>query len=412
MFKKIAYIVILSVCSGLFSCSDSVLIPPEQPDPPEITAAQKQIIEASNVFAFNLFQEVLSSKTDINILISPLSVSYALGMTFNGANGQTETDMAATLGYANLTDEDVNYSYKNLTEALISLDPSVIFEIANSIWMREGFPVEQAFIDVNQYFFDAEVASLDFNDDNSVNTINDWISDKTHEKIQDVLQPPINPAVVMFLINAIYFNGTWTYEFDPDDTYPGQFHQSETQQVDCDYMKETAVYSCMINDDFSAVDLPYGNQDYSMTIFKPRMGKTLDDFMAIFNQENFSKWMESLSNDSITIKLPKFKFGYGIELKDALTALGMGIAFNPSLADFSGITASWRLFISKVIHKTFIQVDERGTEAAAVTIVVMEFTSIQEEPYTFDHPFIFVIHEKNTGAILFMGKVINPVWED
>jgi len=409
MYKNLIFIVIITLCVSLLSCSDAKITPPDPHDP---SPAEKQIIDASNEFAFNLFKEVNSSEADTNILVSPLSVSYALGMTYNGANGQTETDMAATLGFGSLTNDEINLSYQTLTEALTTLDPSVIFEIANSIWIRNGFPVEQDFIDVNQDFFDAEVASLNFDDDNSVDIINGWISDKTHEKIKDVLQPPISPAVIMYLINAIYFNGTWTYQFDPDNTFPGMFIQTKSRYVDCDYMEIREYFPSLITDDFSAVDLPYGNQDYGMTIFKPRHDKTLDDFLSLFNQENFTNWMAALIADTITVKLPKFKFGYGIELGDVLTALGMGIAFNPGLADFSGITPAVQLYISRVIHKTFIQVDERGTEAAAVTIVEIEYTSIQEEYFTFDRPFVFVIHEKNTGAILFIGKVTNPIWEE
>ena len=415
MLKRIAFVTFFIFSLALISCSDSVLTPPDENNNPELSAVDKQIIQASNEFAFSLFKDVIAEEEDTNILISPLSVSYALGMTYNGANGQTETDMAATLGYGSLTNEEINISYQKMTEALIALDPLVIFEIANSIWIRQGFPAEQDFIDINQEYFDAEVENLDFDDDNSADVINGWISDKTHEKIDHVIDPPISPATVMFLVNAIYFNGTWTYQFDPDDTAPGAFIQdlNTYQYVECDFMKMRAYLPCMVNSVFSAVDLPYGNEDYSMTLFKPRRGKTMDDLLAIFNQNNFNSWMSSLQEDSIDLKMPKFKFSYGTKLNDALSALGMAIAFNPGLADFSGIAKSWQLYISKVIHKTFIQVDEKGTEAAAVTVVEIEFTSLPDEDYFgFTQPFIFVIHEQSTGAILFIGKVMNPIWEE
>ena len=411
MLKKLAIFAILILGLALCSCSDEVTTPKHN-DPPVLSSVDEKIIYASNEFAFSLFKEVIDEEEDTNILISPLSVSYALGMTYNGAREQTKTDMGTTLGYGSLTDQEINESYRKMTTSLTTLDPLVIFEIANSIWIRNGFPAEQNFIDLNQEYFDAEVANLDFSDENSADIINAWVSDKTHEKIESIVDPPISPTTVMILINAIYFNGTWTYEFDPDNTFEDAFTTSHNQVVQTDFMSESAEYSCMINDVFSAVDLPYGNQDYSMTLFKPRRGKTLDNFLTIFTRENFNSWMSSFEIDSISLKLPKFKFGYGIKLNDALSALGMGIIFTPGLANFNGIAAGWQLFISKVLHKTFIQVDEEGTEAAAVTAVFVELSANPEMPYSFNEPFVFVIHEKSTDAILFIGKVINPIWED
>ncbi len=412
MAKKLFLIGLLLVAIFLWQCGDEVVNQPS-PGPPNLTAAEKEMIESSNKFSFDIFREIVSEEGDTNIFISPLSMSYALGMTYNGANGETEQAMREVLGYGDLTDEEINASYKSLTEALISLDPMVVFEIANSIWYRSTFSVLDDFIAVNQEYFDAEVAALDFNDPGACDTINGWISQKTHEKIKEVLKPPIDPMTVMFLVNAIYFNGTWTYEFNPDSTTQMEFFTDDVSHITTDMMRQTNVFPRYFNDDFQAVSLPYGDAGYCMTIFLPRWDKSLDDLIAQFNQDNWDNWLAAFTEDTVIFSMPKFKFGYGLLLNNALTALGMGIAFSDGLADFTGINPLGNLFISKVIHKAFVQVDEEGTEAAAVTVVEVSFTSIgPEQNMTVNRPFMFVIHEKNTGAILFMGKVVNPVWEE
>jgi serine protease inhibitor len=412
MAKKLFLIGLLLVAIFLLQCGDDVVNPPS-PGPPNLTAAEKEMIKSSNKFSFDIFKEIASEEGDTNIFISPLSMSYALGMTYNGANGQTEQAMREVLGYGDLTDQEINVSYKNLTEALISLDPEVVFEIANSIWYRLGFSVLDEFITVNRDYFDAEVSGLDFNDPGACDIINNWISQKTHEKIKEVLKPPIDPTTVMFLVNAIYFNGTWTYEFDPDSTTEAYFFPDGISHITVDMMRQSNVFPRYFNDEFQAVSLPYGDAGYCMTIFLPRLDQSLDDLIAQFNQDNWDDWLARFSEDTVIFSMPKFKFGYGLKLNDALTALGMGIAFDDGLADFTGINPLGNLFISRVIHKAFVQVDEKGTEAAAVTVVEVGFTSVGPEQHmTVDRPFVFVIHEENTGAILFMGKVVNPVWEE
>jgi serpin B len=412
MARKLFLIGLLLMAVFLWQCGDEVVSPPS-PGPPNLTAAEKEMIESSNKFSFDIFKEIVSEEGDKNIFISPLSMSYALGMTYNGANGETEQAMREVLGYGDMTDQEINDSYKSLTEALIGLDPKVVFEIANSIWYRLGFSVLDEFIAVNQEYFDAEVIGLDFNDPGACDIINDWISQKTHEKIKKVLSPPIDPMTVMFLVNAIYFNGTWTYEFDPDSTIQAEFFPDDVSHITTDMMRQSNVFPRYFNDEFQALSLPYGDAGYCMTIFLPRWDQSLDDLIAQFNQDNWDDWLARFSKDTVILSMPKFKFGYGLLLNDALTALGMGIAFNEGLADFTGINPGGDLFISRVIHKAFVQVDEEGTEAAAVTVVEVGYTSVGPERDMYvNRPFVFVIHEENTGAILFMGKVVNPVWEE
>jgi len=412
MFKRLIFSAMILMMPVLWQCSDGVIDPPE---PPELNSMEKAMVKSTNSLSFDIFKEIVSAEEDTNVFISPLSISYALGMTYNGANGETEEAMKRVLGYGELTDQEINETYKNLTQALVGLDPDVLLEIANSIWHRNSFAVEDSFINVNQEYFDAEVAALDFNDGGACDIINGWVSEKTHEKIDKVINPPIDPLTMMFLINAVYFNGTWTYEFDEDDTHDAPFYLGDGSTVMCDMMTQKNEYSYINGDGFIALDLPYGYANFSMTVFLPDKDNNVDDLIAQFNPENWDNWMNSLHTDSLRLFMPKFRIACKYSLVPALRALGMGVAFVPFEADFSGINPSYEdLHISDVLHNTFVQVDEEGTEAAAVTVVEIGTTSVPplNKIIRIDRPFAFVIHEKNTGAILFMGKIVNPIWEE
>jgi serine protease inhibitor len=393
----------------ILTCSEKPIVSPE---PPDLTAAQKEVIKASNKFAFDIFKQVCSAEPDTNIFISPLSISYALGMTYNGAANDTKEAMGDVLGYGDLTDQEINESYKNLADVLTTIDPETLMEIANSIWYRQDFEVLQKFIDLNQEYFDALVMAMNFADPQSAVTINDWIAEKTHDRITDVIEPPIDPATVMFLINAIYFKGTWKYEFDKEDTEPHPFFLTDGTETTCDMMTQETEFMRNFNEDFKAVDLPYGDAGFSMTVFIPRPDKSLDGLISAMNENSWDSWMAGFSEDTITVDLPKFKIKYDRRLKEDLKELGMGIAFDPMLADFSGINPNSQLCIDDVIHSTFVQVDEKGTEAAAVTVVTVIESDNGEHYIIVDRPFVFVIHDNYTGAILFMGKITNPVWEE
>jgi len=242
-----------------------------------------------------------------------------------------------------------------------------------------------------------------------VNAINQWCSDNTNGRIDEIIKYPVPGDVAMMLLNAVYFKGAWTHLFDLTDTYDGKFILEDGSKVDCRMMNREDTLDYFSNETFQAVDLPYGNGSYSMTILLPNYGKTVDDILMMMNKDNWDQWMGLFQPTEMPIYMPKFKFEYEISLKDILIAMGMEIAFTPA-ADFSGMFVDGVGWIDKVKQKTFVQVDEQGTEAAAVTIVVM-IDSVPPGFYA-NHPFLFVIHEHQTGAILFMGKVANPVWED
>jgi serpin B len=381
----------------------------------DLTLLEKQLVESDNRFGFKLFKEIVEAEPDANIFISPLSVSMALGMTLNGADGETQTAMEQTLEFASMTTDEINRSYQSLIELLTQLDPRVVFDIANSIWYREGMNFEQEFIDRNTTYFDALVQALDFEDPRSVDTINNWVKENTDGKIPQIIEE-ITDELVMFLINAIYFNGTWTYEFDKEQTQDDFFTLPDGSQKTCKMMIQTNEFNYLENDDFQAIDLPYGDGEFRMTILLPKPTRHLDGLIAEFDEGNWNDWQHSFSKDSVTLQLPKFKLEYEIKLNDVLSALGMGIAFDRWQADFTGMYKPGGTYISFVKHKTFLEVDEEGTEAAAATVVAIGIVSAQPPRQMkfmrVDRPFLFVIRENHSGTLLFMGKIVAPVFDE
>jgi len=370
-----------------------------------LTAEEQLLIESDTNFGLTLFRELSATQTESNIFISPLSVAMALGMTLNGASGETYTAMKNTLELQGLTEEQINQSFQSLIELLTNLDQDVIFEIANSIWIRLGYPVLNEFKETNQTYFDAEIRELDFSLPEAVDIINGWISDKTHGKIENALDR-IDPLAMLYLINAIYFKGTWTYQFEEADTYDAQFSKEDGTLVSCKMMRIEQDLAYWRGDDVQILDLPYGNGKFSMTIILPDYGKTVDEIIATMTPDKWTQWLGNLYTTALTIGLPRFKLEYDILLNDILEALGMGVAFS-DFADFSRINPDGDLYISRVIHKTFVDVNEEGTEAAAVTIVEICETSIGKM-MIMDRPFIFAIRENHSNTILFIGKLVEP----
>lgn len=394
----------------LWSCSSD----PAQPEftpPRTLNLYEQQIVNSNEIFAFKLFRQINSaSNPDSNLFISPLSVSMALGMTLNGADGATFTDMQNCLELSGLSRDEINTAYKNLIALLINIDPQVKFQIANSIWYREGFPVKQPFIDVNREFFDAEVSELDFSDPASVTTINNWVYAQTNGKIETIINQ-ISPLTMMYLINAIYFKGTWQYEFDPDLTSADIFYTPSGNQVNCQMMNQEVTVGYFEDAEFRAVDLPYNHGAFSMTVILPYAAASLDSLINGFSTADWNQLLDNLSETELNLSLPKFKFSYELTMNRVLSILGMANAFDPVNADFTNIyEGNENLYISKVKHKTFVEVNEEGTEAAAVTSVEMEFTTAGIH-FRADHPFMLVIREKYSGAVLFVGKITEPIIE-
>jgi serpin B len=419
MFRSITLSLLLIIGLFLINCSKDLSSINDIDDNPKkqiraLTQNETQLVESGKIFSLKLFKKIVEEQPDTNIFISPLSVSMALGMTLNGANGTTYEAMQQTLEFEGMTNQQINEAYQSLIDLLINLDEKVLFEIANSIWYRNTFNVKQSFLDTTQYYFDAEISALDFNDPASVDIINNWVSEKTHEKIKEIIDN-IDPLTVMFLINAIYFKGTWQYEFDKENTEDDVFNLAGGGTADCKMMKIRGRFDYYEDDDVQIIDLPYGDGDFSMTIFLPTPGVDINEFAANLDESRWENYLTSLNSDSGTLELPKFKLEYKLKMNDVLKALGMSIAFDPQQADFTRINPAGGLYISKVLHKTFVQVDEEGTEAAAVTVVEMFNTSIGGDTEFFmraNRAFLYVIREHHSETILFIGKMIQPEWEE
>ena len=411
--QKLLNFVIVTICIIFINCSDSSTNPNAN-IVRDLTTAEIKLTESDNKFGLKLFKEIVNSEENKNIFISPLSISMALGMTYNGADSTTLEAMHETLEYGDLTTQEVNESYQSLIKLLTELDPKVIFDIANSIWYREGFSVENDFIGLNTTYFDAVVRALDFNADSAADIINEWVSEKTNGKIEEIVDKPIDPLTVMFLINAIYFKGTWTYEFDEENTTDDIFYLPDGSETQCKMMSHKNDHNYFENEQFQAIDLPYGDAGFSMTIFLPKPGIDIDSLIAQFSNDSWNSWISSFSSQEVNLYLPKFKMEYEKSLNDVLCTLGMSIAFDPYQADFTKINSDGNLYISNVKHKTFVKVNEEETEAAAVTSVEITLTSVGETGITMciNHPFIFVIRENHSGTILFIGKIVEPEWED
>jgi len=380
----------------------------------ELTVTEKtaKLLEAENRFGLELFREVYAWETEYqNIMISPLSVSLALAITYNGANGETKTAMEKTLKVYGLTPDDINQSYYDLVKALQSLDPKVLMDIANAIFYRDDFKVEDDFIKLNRQFYDAEVSALDFGSPDALNTINGWVAEKTHDKIKTILDR-ITRDQVMFLLNAIYFKGIWQKEFNSESTENLNFFLEDGTSVVTETMQRLDTLPYTKNELFSAVQVSYGKGNYNMFVFLPEPDKNIGDIIDHLKEDNWEDWMNSFEEtQSVDIKLPRFKYAYEIKMNEVLTKMGMGIAFTPA-ADFTGINKNGGLMIGFVKHKSFVEVNEEGTEAAAVTMVAIERTSTstgpEKVPFYVNRPFVYAITEKDTGAILFMGTVKNP----
>lgn len=370
-----------------------------------------RVIETNNNFGLELLNSVFENDEAPNIMISPASVSIALGMAYNGAGSTTMDAFEEVLNYEDLTREEVNEITKELISVLVTNVKGNLLEIANSMWYDQGFPVKQEFIDLNTIYYDAEVRALDFSKASAVKTINDWVSDKTHGKIDEIIDA-IDPAMVMILINAIYFNCVWEVEFDPDDTHRAPFYTESGQEYGkVDMMNLESTFNVAFTDDFSAVELPYKNKKFSMFLFLPDEGTTVNEMVQELDGERWNSWMEEFSEvEEFTVYMPKFKFEYDRSLAEDLKGMGLEVAFTPQ-ADFSGIS-DVPVLISDVIHKTYIDVNEEGTEAAAVTAIVFETTSAGPgSMIRLDRPFLFAITENSSKSILFTGKVEEPSYD-
>jgi serine protease inhibitor len=381
--------------------------------PRALSPAELRIIDAANAFAFDLLRESTRSlPADSNAFLSPLSASMALGMALNGANGETFNGMQSALRLSGMTEPEINQGYRDLIALLGELDSRTEMKIANSMWGREGFSIEPGFIDAGKTFFDAEVRTLDFASSSAVATINDWVGGKTNGRIPKLLDQ-ISDDEILFLINAIYFKGKWREAFDPKDTQNGPFQAADGRARTAPLMSQTDTLRYDETADYQAVDLLYGNGAFAMTVLLPQPGRVPADVLAALVPSAWQELAGRFRDANVHLTLPRFTLEYNRRLNDDLTALGMGIAFDDSRADFYRIAdvRPARLYLSRVEQKTFVEVNEEGTEAAAATAVGVSVTSApQVFEMRVDRPFVFAIRERLSGTVVFLG-VMNAMGE-
>jgi serine protease inhibitor len=406
---KTSLIALVAITFALISCeksSDKNL--PDKPVPINLTLKQVSLIENENSFAFDIFREIIKSTPDSkNIIISPLSISYALSMTLNGANSTTRDSMFKALRIKNISTNELNQAYKDLTSALLAVDKRVLISIANSVWTENNFVVKKPFIDILTGFYSAESKSFDITDATVPAKINTWIELKTNGLIKDMVDK-LNDNTVMLLINAIYFKGKWNIQFDKTATSDRTFTRPDNSTVSAPSMHQTETHRVYRGSGYSIAELPYGQGNFVIDILLPD-DNNFATVMPLLTDAGFKTMVNNLSSAKVDLYLPRFKYSYKKTLKELLSIMGMGIAFT-DIADFSNIS-DLALLINEVTHQAFIETNEEGTEAAAATIVDIGTTSAGPEPIRIDvnRPFIYFIRETTTNSILFMGKVTDPL---
>jgi serpin B len=409
------YLLLLLFIPCLLSCKKDNSSSPDITKQLILPAGSAAVIDAGNQFAWKFFNTVLQQDPAANNkLISPLSIYTALSMVYNGANSSTRDSITKTLQLNGISIDDLNALNKALIEQMPSEDNKVTLNIANSIWYRNnGIQPLPDFLNTVQHNYDAQIQSLDFNNPSAVNTINSWVAQKTNNKIPSVLDK-IDPSDIMFLINAIYFNGAWMHSFKTANTHNLDFHLYGGNTVSVPFMSAEMTLLTNINPSFTLVDIPYGGgKSYDMYILLPKKNdQPITDFAAALDQTTLTNALSNLDSQGVTLNLPKWEYAYNIDdMKPHLAQLGMGIAFG-NTADLSNMypKSPDPIYISRALHKTYIKVSEQGTEAAAATVIgVGQTTAILSPPVlTIDHPFIYIIREKQAGSILFLGIVNNP----
>lgn len=412
IIKQRIFVTFISSVVILISCEKKDTIE-QSGDPVNIITEvyQKEVIDSANRFAFDLFKPVLTdAKGTENIMISPFSITSALSMTLNGAAGETFEAMRKTLGLEQKTLEQINNTYLKLMTEMVPVDKRVVMEIANSVWVEKKLIVKQPFITELRRCYKAEARDIDVTNPDAVDIVNGWIAEKTHDKITNMLDK-LDPGLAMLLINAVYFNGKWRYQFDKADTKEESFYITPSVSKTVPMMHLVENLKAVRHNNLTIAEIPYGQGNYNMIVVLPDENVTTSDVANALTPSIWQEWIGLLAENThkVDLSMPRFKYKYKRNLNDDLINLGMGIAFT-DLANFSNISDS-RLQISRVLHQTFIETNEEGTEAAAATVVEMIITVANPttvEKVILDHPFLYFIRETSTGTILFMGRVSDP----
>jgi serpin B len=414
----IALAILLTACGAPPAAANVAQSSLKRITSPNIPSSDSRtLVDGNNAFALDIYQTLHSENG--NLILSPFSISLALAMTYAGARGETESQMADTLHFDlpqgglhpafNALDQDLASRGKTKSDSGAPLQ----LDIANAVWAEQTYPFLQEYLDLIASNYGAGIRLADFiNQYASIRKeINDWVYDQTQKKIKDLIPDgALNPDTRMVLVNAIYFKADWLSQFDANDTSDATFHLLDGTDATVKMMAQGMSVPYYAGNGYQAVELPYAGDTAAMDILVPDAGN-FDAFESTLNSEVFNTALSNMQPTFMMLSLPKFTFESEFGLSDTLKSMGMTSAFDSDKADFSGMTSQHDLFISDVIHKAFVAVDEKGTEAAAATAVVMEATSaiLYDVNLTIDRPFIFIIRDKPSGQILFMGRVLNPV---
>ncbi|MBN1153634.1 serpin family protein [candidate division KSB1 bacterium] len=406
MLKHLLTLIVISIT--ISSCSVEPANNPKK-KPNFKKEVNLEIINADNRLGLKLFKLINSNRESKNIFISPASIVSAMGMVINGADGLTLEEFRRAFEIEQYSLDQINDTYAAFISKIPMLDNKTSVSLANSIWYRQNLNLNSQFISNTENYFNAEIRGLNFSDHNSVKIINDWVQSKTRGKIDRIIEE-ISARDVMYLMNAIYFKGLWQHQFKEKATQKHDFYINPSNHVQCDMMRNHNEYRYFENDSVKVIDLPYGDDVFSMTIILPRRDDDLNEIITDISYQNIEKWIARLSLQEGTLFLPKFKIETAISLNNYFKNIGIRRAFSADEAEFSKIIESYQFYISDVLHKAYLVVDEEGSEAAAVTSVTMKAVSVDPDEFRMvvDRPFIFLIRENSTNLILFMGKVQNP----
>ena len=416
MLRLATVLILISLTAGCAGTAKGALL---QSDKPRLTsdatdAETAELVAGNNAFAFDLYPR-LRAEQDGNLFYSPYSISSALAMTYAGARGETEQQMAATMHYT-LPQERLHPAFNALDTTLASYEDdededAFQLNVANAIWGQEGYEFLPTFLDTLAENYGAGLRTLDFANETEAarQTINDWVSDQTEEKIQDLIPKGMLASMVrLVLTNAIYFNGKWVSPFEKSNTHDEPFTLLDGSTVTVPMMSQVESLKYVEGNGYQAVELPYRDSNVSMLFILPASGR-FEEMEGVFSAEFVTAITERLTSQQVCLFAPKFTFESGFKLAETLIQMGMPAAFGN--ADFSGMTGNRDLFIGDVVHKAFVAVDEEGTEAAAATAVIMvEIARMIEDAILMrlDRPFLFLIRDNDTGTILFIGRVLNP----
>ena len=373
-----------------------------------MSRSEEQMTEESTEFAFRFFNQInQSEKKEPNWMVSPLSASFALGMIANGAAGNTLAEIQQTLGFGQASLDEMNAYYRRMTNELLGLDNTTTMGIANSIWIRKGFKVYDSFVDINKKMYQAKVSSLDFSSPDAPAIINRWCSEQTNGCIEEVIKE--TQASLMYLLNALYFKGVWVEKFQESATRLEDFCGENGTKSKVQMMNQTEHFRYAYEETFCMAEFPYGNEAFSMVVVLPDEGQELDGVLEQLTFENWKKLNAQMRGQALSVKFPKFELHYKKDLIDDMKTLGVKDAFDEK-ADFSALSPA-KLFLTLLEQYTYIKVDEKGTEAAAITVGGFEMMApgplspSEVVPFHMNRPFAFFIKEKSTGTILFMGKI-------